>query len=138
MEVVMFEIGNLRRSAERAAAVAAFLAATMTPQISAADHAGFDEDVRPILDKYCTECHRPGEEGYEASGLDLTSYEGLMKGTKFGPIIIPGDAFNSNMLVLIEGRASPEIKMPHGGKKGLTRWEKVILRRWVNKGAEKD
>jgi len=136
MEIVMFDIETLRRTAGRAATLTAFLAATMTPQISAADHASYLDEVLPIFQKHCTECHQPGEEGYEKSGLDLRTYEGVMKGTKFGPIVIPGDAFNSNLLVLIEGRASGQIKMPHGGRKDLSRWEKVILRRWINRGAQ--
>jgi hypothetical protein len=32
------------------------------------------------------------------SGLDLTSYEGLMKGTKFGAMVIPRDSERSNLM----------------------------------------
>ena len=51
----------------------------------------FKEDVMPIFVGRCVSCHQPGGEGYVKSGLDLTSYAGVMKGTKFGPMIIPGD-----------------------------------------------
>jgi len=46
----------------------------------------FQKDVQPILIDYCVSCHHPSPtaKGYAKSGLDLTSYEGLMKGTKFG------------------------------------------------------
>jgi len=53
------------------------------------------------------------------------------------PVVVPGDAFLSNMMVLIDGRAGPELKMPHG-RKDLTRWEKTVLRRWINRGALND
>jgi len=102
---------------------------------AAQEKISFSEDVMPILKLRCMECHQPGGDGYETSGLDLTSYEGLMKGTKFGPIVDPGDAIMSNFMVVVEGRGSPEIQMPHDRKK-LTSWEINILRRWINTGAE--
>lgn len=76
----------------------------------------FREDIRPILRGYCVSCHQPGGQGYKASGLDLTTYAGLMKGTKFGPVIIPGDPDGSTLIALIYGRASPKIRMPYGHK----------------------
>src|SRR5665811_204290 len=46
----------------------------------------FREDVVPILKGRCESCHQPNGEGTQKSGLDLTSYAGIMKGTKFGPV----------------------------------------------------
>lgn len=118
--------------------VAAFTAITalgVTLPAHAADNASFKGQIIPILEKHCFECHTPGGEGQAASGLDLTSYEGIMKGTSHGPVVVPGDAFMSNLMVLVDGRAGPELKMPHG-RKDLTRWEKTLLRRWINRGAQ--
>ncbi|MDH5489145.1 MAG: hypothetical protein OEX17_04370 [Rhodospirillaceae bacterium] len=112
-----------------------FALGAWVPTSASADNATFSEKVLPILTKHCSECHAKGGAGEQASGLDLTSYEGVMKGTTHGPIIVPGDAFLSNIMVLIEGRAGPELKMPHG-RKDLTRWEKTLLRRWINRGAQ--
>lgn len=100
-----------------------------------AEHGGFKDEVFPIFQKYCVECHQPGGVGLEKSGLDLTTYEGIMKGTRHGPIVVPGDAFMSNLNVVIEGRASAEIKMPHGGRKGPSKWERHLIRVWVLHGA---
>ncbi len=111
------------------------LSGMAVPGNALAEHASFKDEIFPIIQKYCVECHQPGGEGYEKSGLDMTSYEGIMKGTKHGPIVVPGDAFSSNLNVLIEGRASPELKMPHA-RKGLTNWERHMIRRWVNRGAK--
>ena len=44
----------------------------------------FKEDILPLLKWRCASCHESGGAGYEKSGLDLTSYAGVMKGTKFG------------------------------------------------------
>ena len=92
-------------------------------------------DVQPILNARCVECHQPGGQGYQASGLDLTSYAGLMKGTKHGPIISPGDPLTSNLIVLVEGRADPKVRMPHG-QRPLLKEQIYILRKWVKQGAK--
>jgi hypothetical protein len=44
---------------------------------SAEEQVSYKLDVKPILQSRCVECHEPGEQGHEASGLDLTSYESL-------------------------------------------------------------
>jgi hypothetical protein len=95
----------------------------------------FSADVKPILDKYCVECHVPGGAGFEASGFDMSSYESFMKGGKFGPFVTPGDAFGSNLIVLVEGRAHPSIRMPHGRAK-LDDREIEVLKAWVQEGAK--
>jgi hypothetical protein len=95
----------------------------------------FNEDVFPILEVRCMECHVPGGSGYEASGLDLRSYDGLMKGTKFGPIVSPGKWVESNLLAVIDRRTDPEIWMPHN-RKPLSKCEKLLMRFWVMQGAQ--
>ena len=97
--------------------------------------ASFSADVQPILKKYCLECHVPGGAGHAASGYDLSSYEGVMKGGKFGPFVVPGDAFSSNLVVLIEGRADPSIRMPHGREK-LSDREIEVIKAWIEEGAK--
>lgn len=92
-------------------------------------------DVQPILKQYCLECHVPGGAGYEASAFDMSSYESLMKGGKFGPFVIPGDPMSSTLNMLVEGRADPSIRMPHG-REQLTKREIEILRDWVQEGAK--
>lgn len=96
----------------------------------------YSQDIRPILNKYCIECHLAGGEGYVASGFKMDSYEDLMKGTRNGPMIIAGDSLGSNMLVLMEGRADPSIKMPHGKAISATKEELETIRRWIDQGAK--
>jgi len=95
----------------------------------------FKADAQPVLKKYCMECHVPGGKGHEKTGLDMTSYETLMKGTKFGPIIKPGDSFTSAMIMLVEGRADPSIRMPHG-KDPIGKGEIDTLKKWIDQGAK--
>lgn len=93
----------------------------------------YAEDIAPVFKGWCVSCHQPDGEGYKASGLDLTSYEGLMKGTKFGPMVIPGQPDNSNLMVLIEGKA--KIRMPFGHK-ALPSCLRNNIWSWIFQGAK--
>ena len=95
----------------------------------------FSADVQPVLKKYCLECHVPGGAGYIASAFDMSSYETFMKGGKYGAFVIPGDPLTSALNMLVEGRANPSIRMPHGREK-LSDREIEILRVWVQEGAK--
>ena len=95
----------------------------------------FQEDVFPILKGRCIECHRPAGQGYEKSGLDLTTYEGLMKGTKYGSMVEPGNPEMSNLMLLLDWKASPELNMPHG-KKQLSVCDRDAIREWIRQGAK--
>ncbi|WP_301103350.1 c-type cytochrome domain-containing protein [Propionivibrio sp.] len=94
----------------------------------------YKADVQPILKQYCLECHVEGGDGYTKSGLLMTSHESLMKGTKFGSIIKPGDSLSSVLIMLVEGRADPSIKMPHG-KASMPQDKIEVLKQWVVQGA---
>ena len=96
----------------------------------------FSQDVKPIIDKNCLACHKEGGEGFEASGFSMLTYDELMKGTKFGPMIISGDSAGSNMIVLMEGRADPSISMPHGSMDPVRKADIETLRLWVDQGAK--
>ena len=98
------------------------------PQVS------YSADVEPVLAEHCLSCHQPGAAGYEASGFSVENYAALMKGTKFGPVVIPGDAFSSNLIVLIEGRAHSSIRMPHGEAK-IAAEDIETLNVWIDQGA---
>ena len=112
------------------AVVALFVVAACSPS-----GVSYNKDVQPILARNCSECHAPGQKGFEASGLDTTSYQSLMKGGKFGQLVKPGDALSSALNMLVEGRAHPSIRMPHGRAK-LPDKEIEMLKVWVNEGAK--
>jgi mono/diheme cytochrome c family protein len=95
----------------------------------------FSEDVLPVFKGRCVSCHQPGGEGYERSGLDLTTYQGLMKGTKYGPVVVPGQSFTSDLVVLLDWRASAELRMPHGQKQ-LSSCDRNAIRDWIQQGAK--
>jgi hypothetical protein len=101
-----------------------------TPTVS------FQKDVVPILDQHCKSCHLPGQPGYVVSGFEVGSYESLMKGTQFGPVVLPGDPLTSVLVMLIEGRVDPSLRMPHGDATTPTQEQILTIRRWVEQGAK--
>lgn len=96
----------------------------------------YSKDVRPIIDEYCMDCHKIGGKGEKKSGFSMESYDDFMKGTKFGPMVIPGDLMSSNLIVLVEGRADPKLDMPRGDHGPLTEKEIGVIRKWVEQGAK--
>ena len=96
----------------------------------------YARDVAPIIAEHCSQCHVEGQPGFVASGLDTTSYDALMRGTKFGAVVLPGDALTSTLVMLIEGRADPSLKMPHGDAKPLAQDDIATIRKWVEQGAK--
>jgi hypothetical protein len=100
------------------------------PQVS------FSKDIQPILNERCGECHSGSGAGVQKSGLDMSSYDGLIRGTRFGPVIEPGDSVSSTLVLLVEGKADPSIKMPHAGGKPLSSPEIAKIRSWIDQGAK--
>jgi len=96
----------------------------------------YQKDVAPLLTQHCAACHTPGQAGYVVSGFELKDYQSLMKGTSFGPVVLPGDPLTSVLVMLIEGRADPSINMPHGGANPMTKEEIAIIHLWVEQGAK--
>lgn len=129
---------NLIRSIGAVMALGTFVSVGVGPggeARAASEKMSFAEDIVPILQGRCVTCHRPGGVGYDKSGFDLTSYEGLMRGTKFGPMVVPGDSELSNFMVLLDWRAAPELRMPHGQKK-LSSCDRDAIRSWIREGAK--
>lgn len=116
--------------------LAAFLAVIAMGCEKSEPTVSFSGDVKPILDSRCGECHSPGQPGYEASQLSFATYESLMEGTRYGPVVIPGDSSGSNLIVLVEGRADPSISMPHGDTEPLMQGEIDTIKIWVEQGAK--
>lgn len=86
----------------------------------------FANEVLPILNSRCFNCH-----GGDATreGLSMESYNTLMAGSDNGPVIVPGDPDNSLLVQqLLNG------KMPKRGPK-LTPEQIQIIIDWILAGA---
>lgn len=95
----------------------------------------FSEDVMPIFVGRCFSCHQISGKGDEKSGLDLSTYEGVMRGTRMGKMVIPGDPESSNLMWLLDWRGAPETHMPLGKKK-LSTCDRDTIRTWIREGAK--
>lgn len=104
----------------------------------------FNKDINPILVSNCLECHDGSGEGVKKSGFDLKDYASLMKGTKFGPVIVAGDSESSTLYRLIDHKADPEIQMPPHHEvalaskklKPLTSGQIKTIKMWIDQGAK--
>ena len=94
----------------------------------------YTNNVSVILKTHCQECHMPQSEGAEKSGFVMDTYASVMKGTKLGPVVVPGSAESSTLYRLVAGKADPSIKMPHG-QKPLTNKEINTIKVWIDAGA---
>lgn len=86
----------------------------------------FADDIMPILENRCIECHG-GRRTRE--GLDMKTYESLLQGSENGPVVTPGNADESLFVELIA-----KGEMPDRGPK-VTPQELKLIIDWVNQGA---
>jgi hypothetical protein len=104
----------------------------------------FSKDVKPIITDNCLECHDGKGEGSEESGLILVTYDDLMRGTKFGQVVVPGNSESSTLFRLVAHKADPKIHMPPHTKDTLASKIKTplkdgeveIIKTWIDQGAK--
>jgi len=95
----------------------------------------YSKEVQPILQERCAECHLNGGQGHEASGFLIESYDSLMQGTQFGPVVVPGDSISSSLYRLVAGEVHRSIRMPHR-KEPVGDRELAKIERWIEQGAQ--
>jgi hypothetical protein len=104
----------------------------------------YKNDVNPILQANCLSCHDGQGEGIEASGFSVKSYDDLMKGTKFGQVVVPGDSLSSSLYRLVDHQADPKIQMPphhdqavaSGKMNSLSGAQINTIKAWIDQGAK--
>lgn len=104
----------------------------------------FNKDINPILTSSCLSCHDGAGEGITKSGFSVKSYESLMKGTKFGPVVVAGDSDSSTLYRLVGHKADPKIQMPPHHDvamaelklEPLTDAQIETIKMWIDQGAK--
>lgn len=104
----------------------------------------FSADVQPIFQRHCIECHGKTGEGIIASGFSMYDYAGVMKGTSFGPVVIPGSSISSTLYLVVAQKTAPEIHMPPHHTQSLAKGrgdplsddEVEIIAAWIDQGAQ--
>jgi mono/diheme cytochrome c family protein len=88
----------------------------------------FRKQIAPILVERCGRCHVDKSSG----GFALATYEQLMKGSKAGVVLFPGDPASSPLISLIESGQMP----PNGDR--VPREKLELIKTWVQQGAKDD
>jgi cytochrome c len=92
----------------------------------------FERDVWPILKAKCVTCHGPED---HFNDLRLDSKERILKGSKNGKIITPGDPSKSPMYLRVSLPPDDLDIMPAEGDP-LTAAQIDTLKRWIAEGAD--
>lgn len=95
----------------------------------------YEDIIEPVLKQKCWSCHNDKK---QKGNLRMDQFELLMKGGKNGPIIVQGNASNSEIINRVTLEESHDKHMPPKGKLGLTSSEIKLLEWWINDGAKKD
>ena len=108
-----------------------FIAACTTQQVS------YRDTIEPILNSRCIKCHTPPDgTGFQKTGLKMDSYESLMEGTIYGPVVLAGDSQRSILNMMAEGRAGKLRQILHDQGIALSDNEIMQLKLWVDQGAQ--
>ena len=92
----------------------------------------FSRDIAPILVGNCGGCHNPRAQG-KSKKLDLSTFEGLMKGTADHPVIVAGKPEESHLVLRVKGEEMP--RMPQQANKTLSEASITKIEQWVKAGA---
>jgi hypothetical protein len=95
-------------------------------------------DMKPIFDASCVKCHS-GEKA--RARLHMDTLEGVLKGTKEGKIVTPGDSANSQIVKVVAHATDDEDEWmpPLKNKAGiapLTADQIGLIRAWIDQGAK--
>ncbi len=104
------------------------------PEPAAPETVSYADDVAPILQEHCAECHLPGLPGAEATGFLVDTYASVMQGSQYGPAIDPGSARTSSLYILLTGEDKLTVTMPHG-KAPLSAEQIEKIGSWIDQGA---
>jgi hypothetical protein len=103
--------------------------ATAPLQEPAARPVNYEDDVRPILEANCYDCHRGSR---AKNGLALNTYSGLMQGGSSGAAIVPGNASGSLLWELVAREREPFMPKDDDPLDGATL---AKIRAWIDEGA---
>ena len=107
------------------------VAPAVAPAIRTVWAGRYQSNIQPIFDRYCVDCHGAAR---AEDGLRLTSYKDLMKGTRYGAVVMPGLPAHSTLISVVKGTADPTLRMPPGTER-LHESELESLESWIEAGA---
>ena len=108
------------------------------PPAAAKTGVTYATDIKPVFDASCVKCHSGNR---PKARLRMDTLEGVLKGTKQGKIVTPGDSANSFIAKSVAHLTKdPEGWMPplhnKAGIKPLTPEQIGLIRAWIDQGAK--
>src|SRR5262249_14678590 len=91
--------------------------------------------IQPVLQQNCVSCHGPEK---AKSRLRLDSFAALQKGGENGPVVVPGNAKESDLIKRLRLPLNADDHMPPDGKPQPSEDEIALLQWWVDSGASSD
>ena len=112
--------------------------------VSCSKPVSFNRDINPILVANCLGCHDGSGEGSATSGFSVKTYNSVMKGTKYGPVVVPGSSTSSTLYRMVAHKVDPKIQMPphhdealaKGREDALTPRQIEFIEKWIDQGAK--
>lgn len=109
--------------------IAALIALAQAAPLNAAEEkTTFQDHVLPIIENNCAKCHNPDK---KKGDLDLTSYNGVMKGGGSGAVVLSGNTEGSKLYRAVTHAEDPT--MPPN-KPRLPDKELDVFKRWIAGG----
>ncbi len=98
----------------------------------------FDADIKPIFHDSCVKCHDSAGAKPPKARLALDTRDGVLKGSKDGPVITVGDSAHSDLVLAVAHVGDdPDEFMPKGrNAKPLTPEQIGLIRAWIDQGAK--
>ena len=95
-------------------------------------------DIKPIFDASCVKCHDSNGAKKPKAGLALDTLAGVLKGSKDGTVLTPGDSAHSDLVMSVAHMGDdPDTFMPKGkNAKMLTPEQIGLIRAWIDQGAK--
>jgi hypothetical protein len=91
----------------------------------------FETDVEPVLKaNTCLGCHGSS---LKIKDLNLSTFEGVRKGSESGAVVVPGKPDESRLFQMVH-----DGKMPPGGKTRVSDADLAVIRNWIESGARSE
>jgi len=113
-------------------ALSSGLLAVISFPVHAVDEIDFIEDIYPLLEANCLECHGPDE---AEADFRVDSRQALLSGGGSGiPAVVAGDTFESYLVEVLR-EEDAEYRMPQKADP-LPEHDIVLIEKWIEAGAE--
>src|SRR5262245_13316461 len=98
----------------------------------AATDVDYLRDVKPIFQRHCVSCHGAIR---QKAGLRLDASPLVLKGSKGGPVVVPGKPDESALLDAVQGKDRARMPPEKDGE-ALSPGQIALLRDWIAAGAK--